>query len=323
MPLLPKFDTPAGIRDLPEGSAFYDTWHTVIDTLIGDGRLGTGGIGEFYNAARKDVKPVTERFMNWMGFPRPLIMQERDNRQKAFQDAEVRVNADPIQGEYFEWFVTRSGGKIKKVTFTTEMRLYWRELFKFDRDRVLALYRELVSPAVRMADLVNPDDTYNPLNVWNTKKGIVHYIVGINDFQPANGVSQGSVNRVPPPHATDSYDLEPRAGTLELFSADNRMLFDINAFARKNLAVTFREPIGLYMTDWDDTGFTKPDGSPVGNYWRIVRGKPGMALRLEYEVPASEGFMVSDIKIGGRPIKYGGHLAEHISVMMAISVGKP
>jgi hypothetical protein len=86
--------------------------------------------------------------------------------------------------------------------------------------------------------------------------------------------------------------------------------------ARKGLSVTAREPIGLYMVAWDDTGFTKPDGSPVGNYWRVVRGVPGQALRLEYEVPASEGFLVGDIRIGGRPIRYGGHLAEHITVMI-------
>jgi hypothetical protein len=42
-----------------------------------------------------------------------------------------------------------------------------------------------------------------------------------------------------------------------------------------------------------------------------------MAVRLEYEVPASEGFVVGDIRIGGRPIEFGGQLAEHVTVMAA------
>jgi hypothetical protein len=60
----------------------------------------------------------------------------------------------------------------------------------------------------------------------------------------------------------------------------------------------------------------------VGDYWRIVRGSPGAALRVEYEVPASEGFVVGDISIGGRPIRFGGQLAEHITVMAGGLVGR-
>lgn len=325
MALITRYETPAALRDLPEDSDFYSNWHDVINEILGDGQQGTDGIGEFYNAARKDVTPVTERLTNWMGFPRPLIMQERDNREKAFEAAEVRKDNTPIQGEYFEWFVTRtSEGKIKKVAFTTETRLYWQQLFKFDQNRVLELYHELVNPDVKMEDLVDADGNYDAYNVWNVEKGIVHYIVGINSVEAANRVTPGGVSITTSSQATDGYDSQARANTaLEVFSADNRMLFDVNTFARKGFSMAFRDPIGLYIADWDDTGWTKPDGSPVGNYWRVVRGKPGMVLRLEYEVPESEGFLVSDISIGGRPIKYGGHLAEHITVMMGITVGKP
>jgi hypothetical protein len=62
----------------------------------------------------------------------------------------------------------------------------------------------------------------------------------------------------------------------------------------------------------------------VDNYWRIVRpagasGPP--ALRLVYEVPRSEGFVVGDIRIGGRPIEFGGQIAEHLTVMFHAVVG--
>jgi hypothetical protein len=101
-------------------------------------------------------------------------------------------------------------------------------------------------------------------------------------------------------------------------------MIDGNTLARRGFSVTLREPVGIYMAGWDDTGWTRPDGSPVGDYWRITRGRPGEVLRLEYEVPAGEGFVVGDIRIGGRPVEYGGQLAEHInSVIRVVLVRRP
>jgi hypothetical protein len=319
MPLVTKFDTPGLLRDFPSGSAFYDNWHTVIDGMLGTTpRAGSGGIGEFYNASRLNVNPAGERLLVWMGFPRELLVGNRDNRQEAFRQADNRgtgAGGMDTQVEYLEWYVTKEGDKIKKVTFTTETPEYWRAMFDFDRGtRVLELYKQLVSPSVTAADLVT-GSAYNPLNKWNTSQGIVHYIVSspANTLGAAIGLAKGSVN-MSPAHVRDNYELADRG--FAPTSADPRVQIDVNMLARKGLSVTAREPVGLYMVGWDDTGWTKPDGSPVGNYWRIVRGNPGAALRLEYEVPASEGFMVSDIRIGGRPIRYGGHLAEHVTVMI-------
>ena len=39
-------------------------------------------------------------------------------------------------------------------------------------------------------------------------------------------------------------------------------------------------------------------------------------------VPASAGFAVGDVRIGGRPIRYGGQLAEHITVMAGGVAGR-
>ena len=88
--------------------------------------------------------------------------------------------------------------------------------------------------------------------------------------------------------------------------------------------MTFAEPIGVYIGGWDDTGFTKPDGSPAGDYWRVVRPEGALgppALRVEYEVPKGEGFIVGDISIGGRRIEYGGQIAEHVTVLVNGSAG--
>lgn len=331
MALLTRFETPAALRDFPLGSPFYDRWHERVDGMLGPAAsAGSAGpepspigvsVGEFFNAHRHNVNPIAERVLVWMGFPRELLIANRDQRQRAFELGDTRSATETrTQVEYLEWQVTRDGDRIKKLTLVTETPEYWQAMFDFDRDRVLALYRLLVDPAITMAQITRPDGTYNPRNGWNTSKGIVHYIVDspANTLGAAIGLAQGSVGLGGVRHVRDNYELtNPFART----SADPRVGLDVNDLARKGLSVTGAEAIGLYMIAWDDTGWTKPDGSPVGNYWRIVRGQPGAALRLEYEVPASEGFYVSDIKIGGRPIKFGGHLAEHVTVMLVGRAG--
>jgi hypothetical protein len=323
MPLLTRFETPAALRDFPVGSAFYDSWSETVSELLGaveiSGSAGPepapGGtpVGGFFNPHLHDHRPVAERVLVWMGFPRHLLITHRDDRQRAFELGEARgVTERNTQKEYFEWRVTREGERIKKVTFVTETERYWQEMFDFDPNRVLELYQTLVDPAITMAQITDAAGRYDPLNDWNTSRGIVHYIVNSpqNTLEAAIGLVQVSVGRPSGRHVRDNYEITSPART----SADPRVGIDVDDLARKNLWVTLAEAIGLYMVAWDDTGWSKPDGSPVGNYWRIVRGKPGAALRLEYEVPASEGFDVSDIKIGGRPIRFGGHLAEHITV---------
>lgn len=336
MPLLTRFDTPGGLRDFPAGSPFYGRWHDRINAMVGrDPRPGSAApepgpigvsVGEFYNPTVTPVNAAGERLLVWMGFPRELLIANRDQRQRAFERGDTRgATETTTEVEYLEWHVSRDKvtNKITNVTFVTETPEYWQEMFNFDRNRVLQLYQELVSPSITMANITRSDGSYDPLNEWNTSKGIVHYIVTspANTLGAAVGLAQGSVRLTGARHVKDNYELSGGART----SADPRVGFDVNMLARKGLSVTGREAIGLYLVDWDDTGWTKPDGSPVGNYWRVVRGKPGAALRLEYEVPASERvviggvskpFSVGDISIGGRPIAHGGHLAEHVTVMI-------
>ena len=330
MPLLTRFDTPAALRDFPLGSAFYDRWSEKVDELMGRDRFpGSAGpepapigtpVGEFFNPHRHDVNPIAERSLVWMGFPRELLIDNRDNRQLAFESGDTRSATErTTQVEYLEWRVTREGDRIKKVTFVTETKEYWEVMFAFDRNRVLDLYRTLVDPSITMAQITDSAGRYNMLNEWNTSRGIVH-LIGIspaNTLAAAIGLAQGSVGSPGARHVRDGYEITSFAPT----SADPRVGIDIDDLARKGLSVTAAEAVGLYMVAWDDTGWTKPDGSPVGNYWRVVRGHPGAALRLEYEVPAAERFDVSDIKIGGRPIRFGGHLAEHITVTVVGRAG--
>jgi hypothetical protein len=287
MALLPMFDTPASLRDAPAGSPFYTAWSNFIATRLVDLNPGDNG-GAFYDPTQTDVNVVASKTLTWIGFPRDVFLPgNRDNKPAAYAAADADVALRDPQNEYFEWYVTRN--------------------------------RVLVNPAVTQADL-QTGTTYNKFNRWNTVDGIVHYIQGINTLNAALGLAQGARNAVPP--FRDNFEARPGLAT-QPTAVDPRVSFDVHMLIRKGLYVTFRDPIGLYIVEWNDSGFTKPDGSPVDNYWRIVRGSPGMVLRLEYEVPAGLGFVVGDIRIGGHLIGYGGQVAEHITVSTSGTAGSP
>jgi hypothetical protein len=330
MPLVTRFETPASLRDMPVGSVFYDNWHNYIAGSLNAGTPGTNG-GEFYDASQTDVNILAEHAIVWMAFPRRVLMPRRDDRTAAFIQTDRTPGGDTgnrlVQDEYCEWRVERNAaGKVTKVTFTTEAPEYWEHLWTVDRARVVDLYRTLVSPAVVEADL-HLGGVYQRRNRWNNADGIAHLMQSINTLSAAFGLAQGSAvtptaqfTGVPPPspvpRARDNYEMPAVAPT----SVDPRVTHDIAALVRKPLSVTLREPIGLYITRYDDTGWTKPDGSPVDDYWTIVRGSPGQVLRLEYKVPPGAGFVVGDIRIGGRRIEWGGQIAEHVTVTI-VGVG--
>jgi hypothetical protein len=313
MTLVTRFRAPAGITDMPAGSPFYDRWHQFLETRIADTTSGSAG-GGFYDASKTDVSIAGDRQLTWMAFPRRLLLpSRRDDRNAAFVLAEDRNSQD----EYCEWRTQRNAaGKITKVTFTCETPEYWEQLWAVDRATVVNLYRTLVSPAVVEADLRTSSGTYVRNNAWNGPNGIVHLIQSINTLNAALGLAQGSVNTAP---AEDNYEVTPFANT----SVDPRVQLDVGSLVRKGLWVTLADPIGLYMVGWDDTGWTKPNGTPVGNYWRILRGVTGMVLRLEYRVPPGLGFVVGDVRIGGRRIEYGGQIAEHVTMAIRGVAGVP
>jgi hypothetical protein len=305
-----RFDTPGSLRDLPAGHTFYDDWHGKVAGLISSVTPGKPR-GEFFDPSEWDLDVAAQRGLTWMGFPRAwMTVRSRDDRGVAFKRCEDRT----VQAEYLEWHVTRRGdGKITKVVLVTETPEYWETLAAADPPTVVELYKSLVDTAATEADIFSgPGGTYKRDNVWNSERGIVHYIQGINTLEDAVDLAQESVDTGA---ALDNFEVLSSPLESET-SADPRVALDVGALARRGLSITLGDPIGLYMTRWDHTGWTKPDGHPVANYWTVRRGTIGAALRLEYEVPDSEGFVVGDVTIGGRPIDFGGQIAEHVTVMV-------
>lgn len=317
MALLTRFDTPARLRDVPTSSAFYDKWSTFISKIVGN--TTKGDLGTFYNPIKTDATIIGEKTLTWMGFSRELRIngEVSGDRSSSFAAAEADIMKRIPQIEYFEWRAERKNGKITKLTFVTETADYYQQLWAVDRAAVVKLYRKLVSPAVEEADL-HTKGVYNKFNKWNTTDGIVHYIHPVNSFNDAIGLFKDGIKSSPP--FGDNYEATPALYNRPT-SADPRLSFDSHTLIRKGKAISIKNPIGLYMVAWDNSGISHPDGSPAGSYWKIVRGSVGMAMRLEYEVPAEKGFVVGDLKIGGRPIEYGAQLAEHITVGFTATIG--
>ncbi len=307
MAVVTRYETPAALRDVPEGSGFYDAWHTVVDDAV-----SVPAASPWIDPVLVDPDVITVRMLSWIGFPRAtLTVERRDDRTTGFVEAEDRSR----QFEYFEWHTTRDAtGKVTKVAFTTETPEYFVELAKVDPDRVVALYQEHVDPAVQKDDLFDAAGTYNPNNRWTTTDGVMHFVNSINNIPAAIGLARTGTGEI----ARDNFELAAKGP----HAADDYIMRETALLGRAGFDVTVHEPVGLYIDGWDDAGWTKPDGSPVGDYWRITRGKPGAVLRVEYEVPEGEGFVVGDIRIGGRPVLHGGQLAEHMTSSLPVVVAR-
>jgi hypothetical protein len=152
----------------------------------------------------------------------------------------------------------------------------------------------------------------------------MHFVNNINDITIAVGLAQAGAAATDPdaagPDAVAKDNFELPAKTVN--AADDYLMREAAALRRSGFDITVHDPVGLYIDGWDDTGWTKPDGTPVGDYWTITRGRPGAVLRLEYEVPPEEGFQVGDIRIGGRPVMHGGQLAEHMTSSLTVVVAR-
>lgn len=268
------------------------------------------------------------------------------------------------QDEYCEWRVERNEeGKITRVTFTSEPPEYWQALhgdklpgaikegpvYPVDGDPqlVLDLYREFVSPKVEADDLVfhedmidtnNPEEkpvliypkgAYNPYNRWNTTDGIMHLT------QPANSLSaeiwlggEATIlyerfgRRITDP---DALICATRYGGANRCS-DPVIGCSVNELAALGCWITLRNPVGLYMSHLEMSGWTKPSGEPIDpEYFRVLRGdeKRQLIERAVFEVPEDEGFTVSDIRIGGVPITHGGQLAQYMTVHLVGLASEP
>ena len=331
------------------------------------GTGGNAGQVQFYNPARFDPGgSLVEQPILWNAFPKELLQQYGREAALRYADRLVPISqygtSTDWQGpildhtlyrpltEYCEWHVTRDPdtNAILKVAFSSEPPEFWQALFgdliqisdkvsvQFpdDRDHVLAMYRELISPAVQMEDLICQETIQsadgknvlalkgqsNPWNKWNTTHGIMHLNAPPNsisaEIQLAADATVLRRNRKGLAMANPGALICCAAYGGPDRNSDPTIGSTVNALARLGAMVTLVNPVGLYMDHIDLTGWSAPDGQAVEECVRVVRGGPGMIERLEVSVPAARGFTVSDLRIGGEPIAHGGQIAECITVKL-------
>jgi hypothetical protein len=296
-----------------------------------------------------------ERALQEADKPRPLTEFAPQNTGAIMQRTPYR----PLN-EYCEWHVVRDPdtNKIKKVAFTSEPPEYWQALFgetiesddgssyEFtgNPELVLKLYRELVSREVRREDLIanetlmseDPNGEsfikarkghYNPYNKWNTTHGVVHLSSPPNTLKQQ--IELGADATVLRRDGRGYTLVDPEAlvccaryGVPDR-NSDPTIGSTVNALARLGAYITLENPVGLYMDHIDLAGWEVPRGGSVSDCVRIVRGVPGMIVRLEVEVPPERGFTVSDLTIGGANIEYGGQIAECITMKFTGVAARP
>ncbi len=300
-----RFDTPARVRDLPAGSAFYDDWHRTIDAAppTEHPRERAGALRRPEHVGRRRSSPG--------GRIRGPASRDRCSSSTATTGGprSRRARTAPRRSSTSSGTSSATGDRITRVTFTTETPEYWTRSPRHDPDRVLALYRRARRAAVERADLFPGGRTYDPLNRWNTTDGIVHYVMPINSMGDLLGVSQEAE---PTGRALDGYDALPYARAT---GADARINEDIWAMTRSGPCRGHRRParpahrrLGRHRAGAPRTARR----SATSGGWSAAGA--GAALRVVYEVPATAGYVVGDIRIGGRPIEFGGQLAEHVMV---------
>ena len=266
--------------------------------------------------------PFAEASISWTAFPK-RIASEAPTPAKAWQRADENRNN---QEEYCEWEVVRDpagGNKVKRVTFSCETQDYYGFLAERAPELLLELYRRHLSPNVQLADLV-VNGEYQPQNRWNYPqiagaRGILMHMGQVNNsFEAAvNLTAVASWPRV-------DGNRQPITGEQALIGcrpfgdarrhSDPHIGAEINALVRAGNEISFADPTGLYIDSIDQSDWETPDGSPPETWFRIVRGTPEFTLRVVFEAPAGSSELLGDVRIGGRPVQFGGQIAEKLRV---------
>jgi hypothetical protein len=355
MPTIPQFDPPAGLTDFDNIPAQRAGWDEFIScsfqrNIEGIEREVGDGNSQYYNPKVTSTdQPVTSD-IRWKGFPLAIAAKHPGNKRAAWTEADQLQTVDGItfrpQDEYLEWLVTKNAqNKITRVTFTCEGPEYWEALAEGypaefalpqaqgglgctkhtnaqgDQQKLLDFYRTYVSPDVQLDDLLDSDGHYDRWNRWNTKNGIMHLTHPANTLGAEINIAARAtiLRRTNGQEITNPNTLICCSGYGDRFRASDPHIGDeVNKLARQGYAITLSNPVGLYIDSdsLDTNGWTTPDGTPAKQFWTPVRGAGKMTVRAVFEVPAAKGFTVSDIKIGGVSIEFGGQIAEHITVML-------
>lgn len=321
MAVLAQFETPAKLRDVAAAGK-RKQWSV---TIANGFRPSVQRFPQLYDPTQSDTPTEAEVVpVTWAGSPNKL----RQTHPNAVDRWRIADSDRSEQDEYCEWGVEKAGGKITRVTFTTEVPEYFAFLGQHAPDRLLALYRELVSSNVALKDLIVGGE-YQRVNRWNhprpSRARIAHLSQDNNSLFAALALAaeatvQRERNGVP---VTTKEALAGCSGLGDQFrNSDPQIAAIINGAASTGASITLQDPIGLYLDRIVTAGMTTPDGADPASFWKIERGTPEHAVRASFSVPKQRGYTVGDIKIGNRPIRFGAQVADRVRVRLT-AVVKP
>jgi len=333
---LAHFSPPGRLEDFADPELLA-AWSDFISNLFDQGVARTqefleGRPSQFHNPVKTASAGNDEALLPilWQGFPKSIERTFGTGTTRAWRAAEeivgTRVARQQFQDEYLEWHVHRDPdtNKIISVDFTCEGPEYWSFLGENAPDILLELYQTHINPDIRKQDLFH-NGVYDPLNPWNLSRGAMHLIQPNNTLSAeifiaadATILRRNAAGNI----ITDAAELISCAGFGERTRASDPHIGDeVNGLARQGRTITLPDPVGLYIDALNTTGWTKPDGTPVGDYFKITRGSRQFAVRAVYKVPEDETangepFVVGDILIGGAPIQFGGQIAKHVTMRL-------
>ena len=246
-----------------------------------------------------------------------------------------------------------SSNKILRVDIVCENPEYWNSLWLIDPSTVLQLYQTtLGKPQIQLADLYLVDDAgkpvidpstgrpaYNPLNKWNAGPvstpvlgGAMHLTSTPNTLQTEIGLASAATIQRSQYNYTNPNGLICCAQYGQIFrNSDPHIGALVNATVMKGTQVTLANPPGLYIqepTNWDAYEF--PEGT-ASDWWTIARGSASITdaagkpmpgnyiLHAVFAPPAGSSSTVSDVKINGSNIEYGGNIIQTFQMQIVAS----
>jgi hypothetical protein len=328
------FDPPGNIDDFSSDPTLKLKWSNKMSGIFDNSvalvtqflQSQGGGTCQFYNPlthgrTNPDLDPSLGD-ITWNGFPK-RFGSAGPGDPTHFSEAEppLRPGQNRPQDEYLEWFVNpnpNNAGQIVSIHFTCEAWDYFDFLGSQAPDKLLALYQQFIDPSVTKADLFT-NGKYHHLNKWNTAKGAMHLTHPANNLEAEVFLAASATVR----RKKGGVELTRSGPLIDCAqygdsdrNSDPNIGIAVNDLARDRRMITLANPVGLYMADFDGAGITL-NGSPAGGFFRVVRGAFPRALRAVFELPPSEvgaGRTLSDIQIGGQPLRYGGQLAQRITM---------
>ncbi|KAF9459691.1 hypothetical protein BDZ94DRAFT_1239063 [Collybia nuda] len=323
---LSRHDPPGFVDDLTEANK--KGWSDLISSFMLTENVSSTLTPQFYDATKVvEINPVQIDPITWFGFPKLVKLQNpNDNDRWRVADSD-RIHQD----EYLEWSIKRdANGTITKIVFCNEGPEYYEFLAKHQPDTLLRLYQKLNPDApIKIADLFKLENgklVYDKINKWNssTNTGTIMHLIQKNNTLGAE-VDLGARATVLRKRAdgtpiTDSDELIrcSRYGNPDR-NSDPNIGAGINAGARgtPQIMLTIANPVGLYI-DSINWGLIDPpaghEDDDLSQFWKYTRGNNGKYMRAEFEIPKDKGYVLGDITVNGKPLQYGGQLADYIKI---------